>query len=82
METTDQVRRFVIDNFLYGEEDGLQNTDSFMHKGIIDSTGTLELVNFLEQKFRIRVEDRELVPDNLDSVEKVAKFVDLKRQVP
>lgn len=74
------VRQFIVDNFLFGQDDTLASDDSFLESGIIDSTGVLELVGFLEQQFGIRIEDRELVPANLDSVNRVARFVERKRQ--
>lgn len=70
------VREFVISNFLFGANTGsLKDDDSFLENGIIDSTGVLELVGHLEQTYHIEVRDQELVPDNLDSVQKVAAFV-------
>jgi len=73
-----EIRQFVIDNFLFGQGDHLQNDDSFLDSGIIDSTGVLELVGFLEERFTISVEDEELVPANLDSVERVSRFIGRK----
>jgi acyl carrier protein len=86
MQMTDQqqtieqdVRQFVISNFLFGEDNGsLTANESFLENGIIDSTGVLELVSFLEQTYSIKVRDEELVPDNLDSLQKVAAFVQRK----
>jgi acyl carrier protein len=72
------IREFVITNFLFGQDNGLKDDDSFLEGGIIDSTGVLELVAFLEQQFGISVADRELLPDNLDSVEKASRFVSAK----
>lgn len=71
-----EIREFVISNFLFGQA-GISVADdqSFLETGIIDSTGVLELVAFLEQRFDITVADRELLPDNLDSVSGVARFV-------
>ena len=70
------IREFVISNFLFGQDGGrLSDTESFLENGIIDSTGVLELVAFLEQQFGISVGDRELVPENLDSVVNAATFV-------
>jgi acyl carrier protein len=70
------IRDFVISNFLFGQDGGrLSDTESFLENGIIDSTGVLELVAFLEQQFGIAVGDRELVPENLDSVVNAAAFV-------
>jgi acyl carrier protein len=73
-----EIRRFVVENFLFGDGAGLTDTDSFLERAVIDSTGVLELVGFVEQRFRIAVEDHELVPANLDSVDRVARFVERK----
>ena len=59
--------------------DTLGLRDSLMEKGIIDSTGVLELVAFLESNFGFQVEDEELTPDNLDSIEQIAGYIDRKR---
>ncbi|MBX3304860.1 MAG: acyl carrier protein [Nitrospira sp.] len=69
------IRKFVIDNYLFGEEGTLKDEDSFMETGIIDSTGILELVRFLESTYTIKVTDEELIPDNLDSVSKIVSFI-------
>lgn len=72
----DGVREFVVSNFLFGDtRTGLQPDDSFLENGIVDSTGVLELVAHLEQTYQIEIKDQELIPDNLDSVSKVASFV-------
>lgn len=73
------IRRFVIDNYLFGEEGKLGNEDSFMETGIIDSTGVLELVRFVESTYRIKVTDEEFIPDNLDSVSKLVSFIHAKQ---
>ncbi|MGE3510609.1 MAG: acyl carrier protein [Vicinamibacterales bacterium] len=74
-----QVREFVIANFLFGQDNGqLQNGQSFLESGVVDSTGVLELVTFIEERFGISVEDRELLPQNLDSIDNVARFVEQK----
>ena len=78
MELHQQLREFVIDNFLYGRTNGLTDDTSLLDAGIIDSTGILELVSHLENVYSIHLEDHELVPDNLDSVSKLAKFVQSK----
>ncbi len=73
------IRQFVIDNFLFGEGEGkLKDDESFLDSGIIDSTGVLELVGFLEERFKIVIDSSELVPDNLDSVDRVSTFVQRK----
>ena len=80
MEYAQTVRNFVIENFLFGDSGGLEGDGaSFLENGIIDSTGILELVTFLEETFGITVEDEELIPENLDSIENVARFLDRKR---
>jgi acyl carrier protein len=76
MDIAGDIRQFVITNFLFGQDDGrVTMTDSFLEAGIIDSTGVLELVTFLEQRFGISIGDRELLPENLDSVQNAARFV-------
>ena len=78
-----ELRRFIVDNFLFGEESGgfaFSNEDSFQERAIIDSTGILELVCFLQDTYHIVIQDEELVPENLDSVSLVARFVDRKRR--
>ena len=73
-----EVRQFVIDNFLFGQGAQLKDDESFLDGGIIDSTGVLQLVGFLEQKYEIAIDNTELVPDNLDSVERITRFVQQK----
>jgi len=70
-----EIRNFIVENFLYGQDDGFGDEVSFLEKGIIDSTGVLELVTFVEDKFAITVEDEELIPDNFDSLVKLSAFV-------
>jgi acyl carrier protein len=70
-----QLRQFVVENLLFGQENGLKDEDSFLESGIIDSTGVLELVAFLEKDFGIKVADSELVPENLDSIDRLAAFI-------
>lgn len=74
-----ELRRFVIDNFMYGRDCEFHDQDSFLELGIIDSSGLLELVNFLEKQYGISVEDADLVPDNLDSIAQLARFLERKR---
>jgi acyl carrier protein len=74
--TKRELNAFVVDNFLFGcQTTRLADDDSFLEKGIIDSTGILELVAFVEGRYQIRVEDRELIPDNLDSINRLAEFI-------
>jgi acyl carrier protein len=79
IEIESTIRAFIGQNFLFGQgADTLIGTDSFMEKGILDSTGVLELIAFLEQQFGVTVQDEELVPENLDSVDRVVAFVGRK----
>ncbi|MCP4454232.1 MAG: acyl carrier protein [Planctomycetes bacterium] len=77
----DQVQQFVVDNFLFGDSSQLDTDTSFLNEGIIDSTGILELIMFLEETFGIHVEDQELIPENLDSLNNIQQFVTKKKCV-
>jgi acyl carrier protein len=79
-DITEQLREFVTENFLFGQEVTIGDDDSFLDQGIIDSTGVLELVTFIEDKYQITVDDSELVPDNLDSIQKLLRFIQSKRE--
>jgi acyl carrier protein len=75
-----QVRKFLAENFPLGEDpDQLPADASLLEAGIIDSTGVVELVDFIESAYGIRVEDEELVPENLDSIRNIVAFVERKR---
>ncbi len=75
-----ELRTFVVTNFLFGRDtDTLTSETSFVDAGIVDSTGVLELIGFLEQQYQVVVEDEELVPANLDSLHRLAAFVERKR---
>ena len=74
-----QVRQYILNNFLMGgDPERITDSVSFIEKGIIDSTGVLELVSFLQETYGIRIEDAEMVPENLDSLEKIEKYVGSK----
>ena len=74
----DDIRNFVIQNFMFGPGAQLADQDSFLEAGLIDSTGVLELVGYLETQYGITVADDDLVPANLDSVDRVVRFVEGK----
>ena len=79
-ETVKKLREYIFENFLFTEdENALDNNDSFMENGIIDSTGILEVVTFIEEDFGFKVEDEELIPENLDSVNNLAAFIERKK---
>ncbi len=76
-----QIRSFIFENFLFdADDDSLKNDDSFLEQGVIDSTGVLELVDWLEETFDMKVEDEELIPENLDSVNRLSSFIAKKTQ--
>jgi len=74
------LRQYILDKLLFGRtEVELSGDASFLESGIIDSTGVLELVAFLEEKFQVKVEDEDLIPANLDSLNAITRFVEKKR---
>lgn len=76
MSVIEKLRAYVLDTYLFtSDENALGNDDSFLDKGIIDSTGILELVMFLEEQFGVKVDDSELLPENFDSINRLAQFV-------
>lgn len=75
-----QIKTFIVDNFLFGDAGNLEDETSFLGEGIIDSTGILEMVDFLEETFGISVEDDELVPENLDSIKNLEAYINRKTQ--
>jgi acyl carrier protein len=79
METKQAVREFVTGNFFVQDAASLTDSASLLDMGVVDSTGVLEIMGFLESTFGIAVEDDEIVPDNLDSIERIAAFVERKR---
>lgn len=81
MSLQEDIRSFIVDNFLFGDAGTLNNDSSFIKEGIVDSTGILQLVAFIQDQYRVVVEDEELIPENLDSVSKVAAFVENKMKM-
>ena len=82
MSTEETMRKFILENYLFtDDQSALSNSDSFMEKGIIDSTGILEVIHFLEDEMDITVEDEDMIPENLDSVDKIVAFVNAKKAV-
>jgi acyl carrier protein len=74
-----QVRQFILDNFMMGGKAEIPDDASFIDRHIIDSTGFLELISFVEQSFDIRINDEDMVPENLDSLNNIERFVQKKR---
>jgi acyl carrier protein len=79
MEIREQVRAFIAQNFYVREAASLSDDASFLDQGIVDSTGVLEVIAFLEKEFDIVVDDEEMLPENLDSVASIAAFVARKK---
>jgi acyl carrier protein len=78
MDYIKELKEFVINNFMFGQGDSLENDTDFFDKGIIDSTGTLELVSIIEEKYNISVLDNELIKENLSSLTKVDEYIKKK----
>jgi acyl carrier protein len=75
-----ELRSYILETFLFSDDQSLlKDDDSFLNKGIIDSTGVLELIMFLEEKYNIKVQDEDLVPDNLDSINNLVAFIERKQ---
>jgi acyl carrier protein len=70
-----KLREFIKNNFLLGNDSNLSDHDSFMEKGIVDSTGILEVVSFVEDNFNCKIADEDLLPENLDSINNLVKYV-------
>ena len=75
MTAAESIREFIVDNFLFGDDDGFAPEASFLENGLVDSVGIMELVSFLEETFNIEIQDDELIPDNLDSLQNIARFI-------
>jgi len=77
-----EIKEFIINNFLYGQNDGALADDvSFLENGIIDSTGVLELVSFVQDTYGIQVTDDEIIPANFDSINNLSRFI-VNKQAP
>jgi len=74
----EDLREFIINNFLFGDGTALDYDTPFLKNGIIDSTGILELVQYLEENHNISIEDKELVPENFDSLNNISRYLDKK----
>ncbi len=73
------VKSYILENVLYGAgEDTLSYEDSFLEKGLIDSTGIMEIVSFIEEEYSFSIYDEELIPENLDSINNLSRFINRK----
>ena len=79
-ELQTQVRDFILENYLFTDDtSALSPDESLLDRGIVDSTGMLEIIMFIEDELGVTVEDEEMIPENLDSVNRIATFVGKKR---
>lgn len=83
IEVRDAIRQFILDEFVYADDGGksLKDDVSLLDEGVFDSVGILSVIGFLEEKFDLRVEDREVVPGNLESVDAITAFVQRKLEI-
>lgn len=80
MSVESKLRRYILESFLFTDDEAaLDSSASFMGAGILDSTGIMEVIVFIEDEFSLSVEDHEMVPENLDSVEQIVAFVERKK---
>jgi acyl carrier protein len=78
----DRIQKFILENYLFtSDASALGFEDSLLDRGIVDSTGMLEIIMFIEEQLGVTVKDEEMVPENLDSVSRIAAFVESKRKV-
>lgn len=79
MSVEEKIRNYILENYLFSNDQSmLKNTDSFLQTGILDSTGILEVIHFLEDDFGVVVDDEEMVPENLDSVNNLVAYITRK----
>jgi len=72
---SEQIRNFLISNFYVSDVKALVDDTSLLDQGIVDSTGVLEIIGFIEETFGITVEDSELLPENLDSIQGIEQYI-------
>ena len=78
--TNNKIRQFVLEKFPAFHQKGLQDRDSIIESGIVDSMGMLEIVAFIETEFGVGVEDTDLTPENFQSISALSKFIKTKRE--
>ena len=78
MQRAPRIREFIAENFLFGPVDQVRDDESFLESGILDSTGVLQLVDFLEEAYGFKMENDEVTPDNLDSIAKITTYLERK----
>ncbi len=75
-----QIRQFILDTFVLGKNIPLCDDDSFLSSGLLDSMGILEIIGFLEAQYGVEFGENDLVPENLDSINRIEAF--LERKLP
>ncbi len=78
MKYEQEIRQFIADKFLFGDGGKLNSQESLLETGILNSTGVLELVLYLEKQFKIKVNDDELTAENLDTISAICAFLNRK----
>jgi acyl carrier protein len=78
MVVNEKIRTFIVDNFLFGDGSNLANDTSFLEERIIDSTGILQIISYIEEEFDIKINDEEIIPENLDSLSNITVFLNRK----
>jgi len=79
MSTEAKIKSFILENFLFtDDESAIGNDESLLDRGVIDSTGVMEVILFLEEEFGVQVQDDEIIPENLDSISNIKRFVESK----
>jgi acyl carrier protein len=81
MSIEKEIKKFIEENFIVDGNDNLSSEDSLLEKGIIDSTGVLELVAFIEENYNFKIKDEELIPENLDSIKSISRFIQEKLEL-
>ena len=83
MSIRQTIRSYILENLLFTDDESvLNNSDSFLAEGILDSTGILEIMFFIEETYGFQVNDDEMLPENLDSVDNLVAFVERKQTAP
>ena len=73
-----QIRKFILDKFPLAQKQQIKDSDPLLESGVLDSLGVLDLVSFVEQEFSVHVTDEELVPENFQTIDRIAAFVESK----
>ena len=78
MEIQDEIKNYIVENILFGDGDILDSDTLLQENGILDSIGFLEIITFVEERYQIKIEDNEVVPENFGSIERISSFIKKK----